>query len=234
MFLQLALLAFAVQWFGSPWQLGAGKAFLACLLFIVIVFLSALPALFREWGNIKSALKVYAIIQLVCLVFAVLIPGIGQILAIVFNIFLMTRPVSFYKYLGFGFILFFLWFIGLNNILGLFLIADPRGVLSGKLYITATTWVILGIFIGAIVRAVYHARTSYKIVFLSPKDTDDKNNSGIIESHLPQASQTLNVALLKKEKKTFIIFFFVSFIAVFVSLFIQPSIIDENFRAQIY
>ena len=226
MLLQLSLLAFAVYWMGSPWQLGGLKAFLACLFFILIIFLSSLPALFREWGNIKNALKVYIVIQIVCLVLSVVLPGIGQILAIVFNVYLMTRPVSFYKNIGFGFALFFIWFAGLNNLLGIFLLEDPRGVFSGNLYLTATSWVILVVFLAAITRTVYHTWINYKTVFLKPASASvntNTGNSGIIENLLPKDSQTDNAALQKKERKTSIPFFLAAAAAIVISLFIQPS-----------
>jgi len=223
MFLQLALLSFAVQWLGSPWQLGPGKAILACLLFIIVIFLSAMPAMYREWGNIKSALLIYIVIQILCLILCIFIPGIGQVFAILFNIYLMFRPVSFYKNIGSGFIIFFIWFIGLNHILGRFILTDPRGVFSGNLYLSATSWVILIIFIAAIVRAVYHAIISFKVSFLKP-DTENKDNkSNIVEDIIKKDTQTDNAALQKKEKKTLFPLLIVSVIAIAVSLLFQPS-----------
>ena len=223
MLLQLALVSFAVLWIGSPWQLSVGQAILSSLFFILIIFLSALPALFREWGNLKSALKIYIMIQILCLILSVLLPGIGQILSIMFNIYLMTRPVSFYKNIGFGFILFSVWFAGLNRILGIFLLEDQRGFLSGNSYILPIAWVILVIFLVAIVRAIYHAFINYKTVFLKPEAPAEKTNSGIIETHFNKTTQEDNSLLTKKEKKTGFPFFLVTVIAVIISLNIQPA-----------
>jgi tetratricopeptide (TPR) repeat protein len=234
MFLQLAILAFAVQWFGSPWQLGLGRAILTSLFFILIVIISSLPAMFREWGNIKSALKVYIIIQIICLTLSVLIPGIGQIFAIIFNVFLFFRPVSFYKNIGFGFILFFAWFIGLNNILANFILTDPRGVLSGDLFLTVTDWVILAVFIAALARTIYHIIINYRLGFLqtaNSQETDKQpsdlleiqNPIGIIEDTLKKDTQTINQTLQKKERKTLFPLFLSSLVLIIVSTFITPS-----------
>ena len=206
MFLQLALLSFAVQWIGSPWQMGIGKALLACIFFIAVIIISALPSLFREWGNIKGALLINIIIQIVVLILSVLIPGIGQILALAFNIYLLFRPVSFYKNIGFGFILFFLWLIGLNNILGLFLLTDPRGVLTGDLYFSVTDFVLFAVFLAALVRAVYHAVISSR----------QMNRQKL----LTEEAQASNAELQKKEKKTMIPLFFISLALITISIFI--------------
>jgi len=222
MFLQLALISFAVQWLGSVWQLGLGKAIFACLFFIIVIIISALPAMIREWGNIKSAIIVYIIIQLVCLILSLLIPGIGQILAIAFNIFLISRPVTFYKNIGFGFILFFLWFIGLNSILGLFLLTDERGVFSGDLYFSALDWVILIVFLAALARAVYHTVIAYKTVFLHNSKSSDNEHTGIIEKNLLNDTQKINEELQEKEKKTLIPVLLVSLALIIISIIIQP------------
>ena len=250
MFLQLALLSFAVQWLGSPWQLGLVNGFLACSFFIIIVVLSSLPAMFREWGNIKSALLVHLIIQLVCLILTVVLPGIGKILAFAFNVYLFFHPVSFYKTIGNGFIFFFAWFIGLNNILGKFILQDPRGVFTGDLYLTLTDWVILAIFIAAIVRTIYHIITNFRYGFLDTfrtakkeslidslsKDTlteDTQSDSydastlnpiEIIKNDvIGDKSQTINQTLRKKEKKTLFPIFIASVVLITISIFIVPS-----------
>jgi hypothetical protein len=154
---------FAIQWLGSPWQLGGTKAVIACLFFIAMIILSVLPAMFREWGNVKKRMLLFALVQIICLVLGVIFPGIGQVITFIYNIILICLPVSFYKYAGTGSIIFFLWLIGLNNILGNFMLIDPRGVWSGDLYLTMTDWVILGVFIIALARAIYHIVISYPI-----------------------------------------------------------------------
>jgi len=163
MFLQLATLLFAVQWIGSPWQFDGWKTAAVCLFFLCMVVLSVLPAMFREWGNIKKRLLFYAIMQILCLVLSVLLPGIGQVLTFIFNIILICLPVSFYKFAGTGFFIFFFWLFGLNRILGNSILTDPRGVLSGDIYFTVTDWVIAGIFITAFIRNIYHVIISYPV-----------------------------------------------------------------------
>jgi len=224
MFLQLALLAFAVQWIGSPWQFSAAGAVISCAFFIVTIIVSTLPALFREWENIKSALAVYIIIQIVCLVLSVLIPGIGQILAIAFNIYLLLRPVSFYNNIGSGFIFFFLWFLGLNSILSYFILTDPRGIFSGDLYFSAADWVILAVFIAAFVRAVYHLIINFRLSFFKTKTSGADNSSEkITEDILQKSSDDINTVLQKKEITTLAPLLLISVIAAVISLFIQPS-----------
>jgi len=178
--------------------------------------------MFREWGNIKNALVIYIIIQLVCVILSILLPGIGQILAIAFNIYLFFRPVSFYKNISTGFILFFLWIIGLNRILGNFILEDPRGVLTGDVFITVTDWVILVLLIIAFVRAIYHAIINYRFVFLNP-DNIDKEKYNLLEGTFKDDSQVCNKFLTKKEGKTGKLLLLISVIAVVISLQIQPG-----------
>ncbi|MCL2412035.1 MAG: hypothetical protein FWC97_10380 [Treponema sp.] len=227
MLLQLALFSFAILWVGSPWQLSFGAAFLACLFFAAMIVVSALPAMFREWGNIKNALVIYIIIQAVCLVLAVVLPGIGQILAIAFNVYLFFRPVSFYKNIGSGFIFFFLWFIGINNVLGNFILEDPRGVFGGNVFLSAVDWVILVLFIAAFARALYHTIVNYRYIFVFKSaykvGCQKDENMGIIEKTLLNDAQDDNSFLTKKEKKTGFPLFLIAVFLVVISLFIQPS-----------
>jgi hypothetical protein len=195
MFLQLATLLFAIQWLGSPWQLGGTKGTQAAILFFIMVIISLLPSLIKDWDNIKNRLFFFAIIQIACLFFPPAIP-IGIIINIVYFFF----PVAFYKFAALGFLFFLSWLLGLNNVLGKYILTDPRGVWSGDSYFTVTDWVILVIFIVAFIRTVYH------ILLLTVfKDS------------------MLSVGILGSEKTTFITVFIISAIVLFISARMEPS-----------
>jgi hypothetical protein len=163
-YLQLTTLFLAVQWLGSPWQLGLWKAVVASIFFLSMIFLSVLPAMFREWGNVKKRILIFALLQILCIIFNFLLtPVVGFIISFIVNLVYIFMPVTFYKYLGTGFLIFFSWFIGINHLLGNFLLTDPRGVWSGDSYLTITDWAILGVFIIALARTVYHIVISYPI-----------------------------------------------------------------------
>jgi len=216
MFLQLSMLLFAVQWLGSPLQLiafppaGILKAILSCLLFTAIIIISVIPAMSREWKTYIKSLIVCALIQQVFLFFTFLLPGVGLLITIIYHIVLIIiskkLPVSFTNAVKTGILFFILWFAGINYLLGIFILTDPRGVLSGDLYFQPADWAILVIFIAALARTIYHITVNLK----PQKNIDQDINEG-----------TLNAEKEKREKKTLIPALALSALALAASAFIQ-------------
>jgi len=205
MFLLLAFLLFAVQWLGSPWQLGVWKAILSCMLFMGIIIISLIPAMSREWRTYIKSILVCAAFQFVFLFFNFILPGVGFAITIIYNIVLIIiskkLPVSFTNNVKAGILFFILWFAGINHLLGIFLLTDPRGVWSGDLYFSVTDWAILAIFIAALVRNFYHIKTNS--VMLNLKEDD------------------ISAGLQKREKKTLIPILIASVLLITLSLFIK-------------
>lgn len=241
MFLQLTTLLFAVQWLGSPYQLGALKAVFACILFLFIILVSTIPSFLREWRNYLKYIIISLLIQLVCLALNFLLPGLGLVITIIYNIVLIIVsrfiPVSFIQNMGIGFILFLLWFAGINHFLGNFILKDPRGVWSGDLYFTFTDWVILATFIAAFARTVYHIKLNFmeqasknRIEADEPLIKPEKNKFaglfnkgfGISKNILSKNAQNVNKNLMARENKTLIPVFLISVFILIISALIPP------------
>ena len=173
MFLQISTLLFAVQWLGSPWMLsssshpGIWKAIVSCLFFTAVIIISVIPAMNREWKTYIKSLIVCALLQLVFMFFTFILPGIGLAITIIYNIvlFIISKklPVSFTNKIKTGIVFFILWFAGINHLLGIFILTDPRGVWSGDLYFQITDWVILLVFIAALAITVYQIKTNLPV-----------------------------------------------------------------------
>jgi len=205
MFLLFSFLLFAIQWLGSPWQLGAGKAILSCMLFMGIIILSLIPAMSREWRTYIKSILVCAALQFVFIFFNFILPGIGLVITIIYNIILIIiskkLPVSFTNNVKVGLLFFILWFIGINHLLGLFLLTDPRGVWSGDLYFSVTDWIILAVFTAALIRNFYHIKTNSVMLNLME---DDKS-----------------AGLQKREKKTLLPVLLASVLLITLSIFLK-------------
>jgi len=217
MFLQISTLIFALQWLGSPLQLGIWKAFLSCIFFLAMIILSIVPAMSREWRMYIRSFIVCAMLQVLFLFLNFILPGVGLMMTIIYNIvlfFISKRlPVSFTSHIKSGLIFFVLWFIGLNHILGNFLLSDPRGVWSGDIYFSVTDWVILAIFICALARTIYHIISNNKLL----------ETAEIQENEKEQYTQDLkfNTDLQKREKKTLLPILAVSAVLLIISSFIK-------------
>ncbi|MCL2230306.1 MAG: hypothetical protein FWC01_04370 [Treponema sp.] len=217
MFLQISTLIFAVQWLGSPFQLGLLKAFLSCFFFLTMIILSIVPAMSREWRMYIRSFIVCALLQLLFLFLNFVLPGIGLVMTIIYNIVLFfiskKLPVSFTNNIKSGLIFFVLWFMGINHLLGSFLLSDPRGVWSGDIYFSAADWVILAIFLCAIARTIYHIASSGKILETAETQENEK----------AQYTQDLKYSsdLQKREKKTLLPVLAVSAILLIISAFVK-------------
>jgi hypothetical protein len=173
MFLQLATFLLAIQWLGAPWQLGAWKNILAVLFFLGMVVLSCVPTFFREYGNAKKRILFWAIGQIIVTLLGIFLPGIGTIINLIFQIVCLFMPITFIRKCGVGMLLFLVWFAGINYLLGLFILEDPRGIFSGDLYFSFMDWAILGVFILALARSIYHLAKNFPTFKLyNSKDYD--------------------------------------------------------------
>jgi len=207
MFLLISTFLFSIQWLGSPWQLGILKTIVSCMFFITIIIISIVPAMNREWKTYIKSIIVCALLQLVFMFFTFILPGVGLLIMIIYNIILYIiskkLPVSFTNNIKTGILFIILWFAGINHFLGNYILTDPRGVWSGDLYFQLTDWVILLIFIAALIRTIYHIKTN----FLETPDSQTDDNQ-------------INAEKKAHEKKTLIPVLIASVSALALSAFI--------------
>ena len=205
--------------------------------------------MFRNWGVVKKWQLIITLLELLGPIISIIFPA-ASFVFLVINLILLFTPM---RYIGTGFLFFFLWFIGLNHFLGNFLLTDPRGVWSGDLYLTMTDHVILVIFFIALVRTVYHIiisyptfkkYESYDISFIQKLNRSLRNKKGIgykedrlIEDGIEKGKKTIKDAAellrsdpkledefhIEKEKQTLTPILIISVIFIIISLFIKPA-----------
>jgi hypothetical protein len=213
MFLQLMTLLVAVQWLGAPWQLGWGKGILAVFFFYAMIGVSIIPSMFREWGNFKKNLVVCCIIQLGFSLLNFIIPG-AILMGLGINLILCFVFTGFVRKVVIGFSLFIVWFAGINYLLGLNILEDPRGYFSGDVFLTFTDWALLAGFFLALLRAIYHGKTNYYVfVRYESKEYDISTllaltasatiaSAGFSVGQEERANKMANKILFKQAKKT--------------------------------